>query len=95
MPDDYQRKQTLADAERFITPALKEYEEKVLGAEERVVEIEYDLFQEVRRQVAAHGARIQATADALATLDVLAGPGRPGPRPQFLRAADGRRPPIC
>ncbi len=73
VPDDYQRKQTLAGAERFITPALKEYEEKVLGAEEQVVEIEYNLFQEVRRQVAAHGARIQATADALATLDVLAG----------------------
>jgi DNA mismatch repair protein MutS len=73
VPDDYQRKQTLAGAERFITPALKEYEEKVLGAEEQVVEIEYNLFQEVRRRVAAHGARIQATADALATLDVLAG----------------------
>jgi DNA mismatch repair protein MutS len=73
VPDDYQRKQTLAGAERFITPALKEYEEKVLGAEERVVEIEYDLFQEVRRQVATHGARIQATADGLAALDVLVG----------------------
>lgn len=75
VPDDYQRKQTLAGAERFVTPMLKEYEEKVLGAEERVVEIEYDLFQEVRRQVAAHGARIQATADGLATLDVLIGLG--------------------
>jgi DNA mismatch repair protein MutS len=73
VPDDYQRRQTLAGAERFVTPALKEYEEKVLGAEERVVEIEYELFQEVRRQVAAHGARIQSTADSLATLDVLAG----------------------
>ena len=73
VPEDYQRRQTLAGAERFITPALKEYEEKVLGAEERVVEIEYDLFQEVRRQVAAQGARIQRTADCLAALDVLAG----------------------
>jgi DNA mismatch repair protein MutS len=73
VPDDYQRKQTLAGAERFITPVLKEYEEKVLGAEERMVEIEYDLFQEVRRQVAAQGPRIQATADSLATLDVLVG----------------------
>jgi DNA mismatch repair protein MutS len=73
VPDDYQRKQTLAGAERYITPALKEYEEKVLGAEERVVVIEYDLFQDVRRQVAAHGARIQTTADALASMDVLAG----------------------
>jgi DNA mismatch repair protein MutS len=73
VPDDYQRKQTLANAERFITPTLKEYEEKVLGAEERVVEIEYDLFQEVRRQVAGHGQRIQATADQVAVLDVLLG----------------------
>ncbi|PLX87877.1 MAG: DNA mismatch repair protein MutS, partial [Desulfuromonas sp.] len=73
VPDDYQRKQTLANAERFITPALKEYEEKVLGAEEKVVEIEYDLFQSVRRQVAAEGGRIQTVADRLATLDVLLG----------------------
>jgi DNA mismatch repair protein MutS len=71
IPEDYQRRQTLANAERFITPALKEYEEKVLGAEEKLVEIEYDLFQQVRQQVAAQGRRIQATADALATLDVL------------------------
>jgi DNA mismatch repair protein MutS len=73
VPDDYQRKQTLAGAERYITPTLKSYEEKVLGAEERLVELEYDLFQEVRRQVAAHGARLQASAEGLATLDVLAG----------------------
>jgi DNA mismatch repair protein MutS len=71
IPEDYQRRQTLANAERFITPALKEYEEKVLGAEEKLVEIEYDLFQQVRQQVAAHGRRIQATAEALAALDVL------------------------
>jgi DNA mismatch repair protein MutS len=73
VPEDYQRKQTLANAERFITPTLKEYEEKVLGAEERVVEIEYDLFQDVRRQVAAQGQRIQTTADKVAVLDVLLG----------------------
>ena len=71
VPEDYQRKQTLANAERFITPALKEYEEKVLGAEEKLVELEYDLFQQLRREVAAQGRRIQTTAEALATLDVL------------------------
>ena len=71
VPEDYQRKQTLANAERYITPALKEYEDKVLGAEDRIVELEYDLFQQVRQQVAAQGRRIQQTADALATLDVL------------------------
>jgi len=70
-PDDYQRKQTLANAERYITPSLKEYEEKVLGAEEKMVEIEYDLFQQVLQQVALQGRRIQMTAEALATLDVL------------------------
>ncbi|MEJ2471745.1 MAG: DNA mismatch repair protein MutS, partial [Desulfuromonadales bacterium] len=73
VPEDYQRKQTLANAERYITPALKEYEEKVLGAEDRVVAIEYDLFQDVRRQIAAFGQRIQATAEGVASLDVLAG----------------------
>ncbi|MGD9343985.1 MAG: DNA mismatch repair protein MutS, partial [Desulfuromonadales bacterium] len=73
VPEDYQRKQTLANAERYITPTLKEYEEKVLGAEDRVVEIEYDLFQQVRRQVAAEGQRIQAAADRVASLDILLG----------------------
>ena len=72
VPEEYQRKQTLANAERYITPALKEYEDKVLGAEDRLVQLEYDLFQRVRQQVAAEGARIQATADALAAVDVLA-----------------------
>jgi DNA mismatch repair protein MutS len=71
VPADYQRKQTLANAERFITPELKEYEEKVLGAEERMAVIEYDLFQEVRSRVSEQGERIQQTAEAIAVLDVL------------------------
>ncbi len=71
IPEDYQRKQTLANAERYITPGLKDYETKVLGAEERLVELEYDLFQQVRLQVAEQGARIQRTAEALAVIDVL------------------------
>jgi DNA mismatch repair protein MutS len=73
VPDDYQRRQTLANAERYMTPALKEYEEKVLGAEERLVEIEYDLFQQVRKETSAQGRRIQQVADVLATLDVVLG----------------------
>ena len=73
VPEDYERKQTLANAERYITPTLKEYEQKVLTAEERVVVIEYDLFQEVRGRVATEGRRIQDTADRLATLDILLG----------------------
>ncbi|MBI1922350.1 MAG: DNA mismatch repair protein MutS [Geobacter sp.] len=71
VPEDYQRRQTLANAERFITPELKEYEDKVLGAEERIAEIEYNLFQEVRNMVAVQGGRIARTADCLASLDVL------------------------
>jgi len=71
IPDDYQRKQTLSNAERYITPKLKEYESKVLGAEERLVELEYNLFQEVRLKTAAEGRRIQQSADALAALDAL------------------------
>ena len=71
VPEDYHRKQTLANAERFITPALKEYEEKVLRADERIVELEYEVFQEIRSQIAVQGVRIQTTADTLAMLDVL------------------------
>ena len=71
IPDDYLRRQTLANAERFITPELKEYEEKVLGAEERIAELEYGLFQEIREQAAGEGERIARTADRLATLDLL------------------------
>lgn len=72
IPDDYIRRQTLANAERFITPELKEYEEKVLGAEERIVDLEYSLFQQIRQCVASEGERLARTADRIATLDVLA-----------------------
>jgi len=72
-PDDYQRKQTIAGGERFTTPALKEYEEKILGADERILERELEIFETLRTSVAAEAARIQDTARALATLDVLAG----------------------
>jgi DNA mismatch repair protein MutS len=73
VPPDYQRKQTIAGGERFTTPALKEYEEKVLGADERILERELEIFESLRRAVAAEAPRIQDTARALATLDVLAG----------------------
>ncbi|MEE4255153.1 MAG: DNA mismatch repair protein MutS [Desulfuromusa sp.] len=71
VPEDYHRKQTLANAERFITPQLKEYEDKILGAEDRMVELEYNLFQQIRGKVSAEGRRIQQSADVLATLDTL------------------------
>ena len=72
VPPDYHRKQTIAGGERFITPALKEYEERVLGADERILERELEIFETLRVAVAAEAPRIQATARALATLDVLA-----------------------
>ena len=71
-PADYQRKQTVAGGERFTTPALKEYEAKVLGADERILERELEIFETLRRQVAGEAPRVQDTARALATLDVLA-----------------------
>ncbi len=73
VPPDYQRKQTIAGGERFTTPALKEYEEKVLGADERILARELEIFERLRARVAGEAPRIQDTARALATLDVLAG----------------------
>ena len=72
VPADYIRKQTLKNAERYITQQLKEYEEKVLAAEENLQQRELELFVELRDMVAAAASRLQATADALAELDVLA-----------------------
>jgi len=71
VPADYIRKQTIANGERFITPALKEMESRILGAEERSVKLEYELFQRVREEVLGRLAEIQRTAAALAQLDVL------------------------
>lgn len=72
VPQDYLRKQTLVNAERFIIPELKEWEAAVLGAEERIQELEYRLFVQIRNQVNAQVARVQQTARAIGTLDALA-----------------------
>lgn len=72
VPVDYERRQTLANSERYTTPQLKEWEEKVLGAEEKIIELENELFREVRETVRLETQRLQSTARALATLDVLA-----------------------
>ncbi|MDD2361566.1 MAG: DNA mismatch repair protein MutS [Oscillospiraceae bacterium] len=71
VPDEYIRKQTLANAERYITQELKELETRVLGAKDRVIALEYQLFNEVRLKVADELQRIQKTAGAVARLDVL------------------------
>jgi DNA mismatch repair protein MutS len=72
VPPHYLRKQTIANGERYITPELKEMEGKILGAEERSVKLEYELFQRVREEVLGQLPKIQQTAAALAQLDVLA-----------------------
>ncbi len=73
VPENYVRKQTLVNAERFITPELKDKEALVLGAEEKIAALEYDLFVAFRRQVAEHAPRVLRTAALLSALDVLAG----------------------
>ncbi len=72
VPDNYIRKQTLVNAERFITPELKDFEEKVLGAEERRLALEYQLFVEIRQHLINNSGRIQSIARLLAQLDCLA-----------------------
>ncbi|NLP47818.1 MAG: DNA mismatch repair protein MutS [Clostridiales bacterium] len=71
VPEEYIRKQTLTNCERYITQELKDLEGKVLGAQERIVKLEFELFCQVRSQVAEHFKRVQTTAQALATLDSL------------------------
>ncbi len=103
-PPDYERKQTLVNAERFTTPELKEYEAKILDAQEKIVEIERRLFAELRAAIAAEARRIRQTALALAEVDVLAGLAhlaaeRGYARPQFDDAGEieilgGRHPVI-
>jgi DNA mismatch repair protein MutS len=73
VPADYERKQTLANAERYVTPELKEWESKALDAEDRILALEARLFAELRREVATRMERLQATAERVALIDVLAG----------------------
>jgi DNA mismatch repair protein MutS len=103
-PGDYERKQTLVNAERFTSPELKEYERKILAADERILEIERQLFVETRASIAAQAPRLRHTAAAVAQLDVLASfaklaADRGYTRPEFnstgeLLIAGGRHPVI-
>lgn len=72
VPQDYQRKQTLANAERYFTPRLKELEDTILGAEDKLISLEYEFFKELRQQIASQVTRVQQTAKAVARLDVYA-----------------------
>jgi DNA mismatch repair protein MutS len=85
VPDDYDRRQTLSNAERYITPELKEWEQKVLGAEEKIEALEQRLFARVRAQVAGEVARLQAVADRIGTLDVLATLAEVAAREEYVR----------
>lgn len=85
VPFEYERRQTLANAERFTTPELRDWEKKVLGAEERIVHLETELFTDVCRQIAAETKRIQMTARALAALDVLASSAEVAARRRYTR----------
>ena len=102
VPADYTRKQTIAGGERFITPALKEYEDQVLGADERILARELELFEALRARVAGEAPRVLDTARAVATLDVLSALAETAAinnyiKPQMhdgdeLHAADARHP---
>jgi DNA mismatch repair protein MutS len=102
VPADYVRRQTLTGAERYITPELKEYEAKALGADERRRRLEYELFEDIRGRVAARAGQLLSTARALARLDVLGslaevahGRGHVRPRVErsdALEIVDGRHP---
>ena len=85
VPDDYIRKQTLANAERFITPDLKQMESRILGAEERSRQLEYEIFLELRQSALEHLTSLQRTARALHTLDVLAAWGALAQERQYCR----------
>ena len=104
VPPDYVRKQTMVNAERFITPELKEYEDKVLNAEEKILDLEYRLFQDVREQVARETVRIQEMARRISVLDCLAALAEAAATNNFtrpvvdtgdlLKITDGRHPVI-
>jgi DNA mismatch repair protein MutS len=85
IPSDYERRQTLTGAERYVTPQLKEYEAKVLGAEERIAAREAELVDALRRRVADAIGRVQATATLLAQLDVWAGLADVAERERYVR----------
>ncbi|MGH9858393.1 MAG: DNA mismatch repair protein MutS [Candidatus Acidiferrales bacterium] len=97
-PADFERKQTLVNAERFTFPELKEYESKILDADQRILAIEKRLFAELRAWISGHAARLRRTAVAVAQLDVLAGFARIAAkrnyvRPQFGSSAESRENP--
>ena len=85
VPDDYVRRQTLANAERYTTPRLKELEDTILNAEDKLCTLEYDAFCQIREQIAGQIERIQKTAKAVAALDVFASLSLTAERNRYVR----------
>lgn len=85
VPEDYIRKQTLVNAERYITPALKEYEEKILTADEKIAQLEAELFRQLTMVIAEDASRLLSNARHLATLDVLASLAEVADRDRYVR----------
>jgi len=85
VPDRYHRKQTVATGERYVTPELKEHESKVLNAQERIEALEYELFGELRREVAGQASRLKAAARAVARIDVLTSLAETAARQDYRR----------
>jgi DNA mismatch repair protein MutS len=90
VPADYERRQTLTGAERFVTPELKEYEARVLGAEEQIAALESRLFADLRSAIGESNARLQDTALRVATADVLAALGETAARSRYVRPVVNR-----
>src|SRR4029079_14174124 len=84
-PGDYERKQTLVNAERFTTPELKELEAKVLSAEERILDLERQIFSELHAFAAEHASRIRATAAAVAEVDLTVALAEVAARNKYVR----------
>ena len=91
VPETYIRKQTLTSGERYITQELKDLENKILGAHERLIALEHRLFAELLEKIGGQLDRIQRTANAVAELDVLRGAGAGGGREQLLPPRGGRQ----
>lgn len=85
VPDHYTRKQTLANAERYITPELKQFESKILGAQERIVTLEYYIFTKIRDRIKEHIKEIQQTARHIAAIDTLASLAEAAARYNYIR----------
>ena len=102
VPDHFIRKQTLANAERYITEELKSLEDTILGAQQKLIALEYDIFCRIREQISAQSSRLQNTSQAIAMLDVLLSLGELADREKYIRPvlddsdtldiADGRHP---